>query len=107
MGRYAGFQIEYTMKAGRIRLKCFQEERTPSSERQPKKREKVLLRSTLAKKILKKGIKPNVKKVFDEDGHEIAVCFSVFLTETMKFDFSLIGRTTKKTNQATHPFRRC
>uniref|UniRef100_A0A9J2PUJ4 ATP-dependent RNA helicase n=1 Tax=Ascaris lumbricoides TaxID=6252 RepID=A0A9J2PUJ4_ASCLU len=49
------------------------EERTPSSERQPKKREKVLLRSTLAKKILKKGIKPNVKKVFDEDGHEIAM----------------------------------
>lgn len=49
------------------------EERTSSSERQPKKREKVLLRSTLAKKILKKGIKPNVKKVFDEDGHEIAM----------------------------------
>uniref|UniRef100_A0A183U5S2 CaM_binding domain-containing protein n=1 Tax=Toxocara canis TaxID=6265 RepID=A0A183U5S2_TOXCA len=42
-----------------------------SSEFRPKKREKTLRKSALVSKTLKKGIRLNVRKVFNEDGEEI------------------------------------
>lgn len=40
-----------------------------------RKLKRPLTRQALARKILKKGVKMNVKKIFIDEGYEVMVCF--------------------------------